>query len=537
MIALQHNALSAAASATAAVVLACSLCRTGEPDKIRCSQLVTVTYPGCSHELKVPCCSSAGYWAGTEPCTQLVQVTLPGCGHTVALPCSKAALAMLDPTCCTEKCGGLVSGCEHTCTSTCGKCMQLLLQGAASSGSSSGSGRSADGTTSTAGDGSAPKGLVELFLDKLQGHPGLLEVWTEWREKNAAAVKQERLAQLWLRFVKSEMSAGLGTRQCKVLGAAISSSSSSGSGAANSSSPASTWYDYIKWCGLLRMFCTVTDAEQLAGLWQNALLQPAHLSSSSSSGAASRPHMPCSRVCDRPLACGHSCEQNCHHGSSCGPCRKPCGIACQHTKCDHACAAYCAPCAEPCEWFCKHKGACLLPCGVPCDREPCNMRCSKPLSCGHRCPGLCGEVCLPHKFCVDPACMTKAPQHVKDRVSAGFTSLLVLCVCHNGSGCSIGSASPSRTAAVCSLLNGNRCSAVTAVSTCQTGFFSVAGAQNGSYACFTCSTAAGGGYDTVQGVWGLDRVRRQRRPPHLAVLRPPVQHLNPGWAHVYVRGL
>jgi hypothetical protein len=54
---------------------------------------------------------------------------------------------------------------------------------------------------------------------------------------------------------------------------------------------------------------------------------------------------------------------------------------------------------------------------VPCDREPCNMRCEKLMKCGHRCPGLCGEACLPHKFCVASECMAKAPESLKSRVS------------------------------------------------------------------------------------------------------------------------
>lgn len=34
-----------------------------------------------------------------------------------------------------------------------------------------------------------------------------------------------------------------------------------------------------------------------------------------------------------------------------------------------------------------------MPCAAPCNRMPCNQRCSKSLTCGHRCPGVCGEVC------------------------------------------------------------------------------------------------------------------------------------------------
>ena len=34
-----------------------------------------------------------------------------------------------------------------------------------------------------------------------------------------------------------------------------------------------------------------------------------------------------------------------------------------------------------------------MPCAAPCVRLPCNRRCSKNLSCGHQCPGICGEIC------------------------------------------------------------------------------------------------------------------------------------------------
>ena len=39
-----------------------------------------------------------------------------------------------------------------------------------------------------------------------------------------------------------------------------------------------------------------------------------------------------------------------------------------------------------------------MPCAAPCNRLPCNLRCPKELSCGHQCPGLCGETC-PEKYC------------------------------------------------------------------------------------------------------------------------------------------
>lgn len=39
-----------------------------------------------------------------------------------------------------------------------------------------------------------------------------------------------------------------------------------------------------------------------------------------------------------------------------------------------------------------------MPCAAPCNKLPCNKRCSKQLSCGHQCPGICGEMC-PEDYC------------------------------------------------------------------------------------------------------------------------------------------
>ncbi len=39
-----------------------------------------------------------------------------------------------------------------------------------------------------------------------------------------------------------------------------------------------------------------------------------------------------------------------------------------------------------------------MPCAAPCNRLPCDERCDKQLSCGHQCPGLCGETC-PEGYC------------------------------------------------------------------------------------------------------------------------------------------
>lgn len=124
-------------------------------------------------------------------------------------------------------------------------------------------------------------------------------------------------------------------------------------------------------------------------------------------------HIRCERVCGRPFStCNHTCPKRCHDGSDCGLCMARCEVsldlsvhvsdrtdiqqvACKHSRCDLKCHEPCAPCIENCTWSCPHERDCELPCSAPCDRLPCNRRCAELLPCGHQCPGLCGETCLP----------------------------------------------------------------------------------------------------------------------------------------------
>jgi hypothetical protein len=73
-------------------------------------------------------------------------------------------------------------------------------------------------------------------------------------------------------------------------------------------------------------------------------------------------------------------------------------VRCAHSKCPKKCYEACPPCVERCTWQCEHQGQCALPCAAPCNRLPCSKRCTKPLRCGHQCPGLCGERC-PEGYC------------------------------------------------------------------------------------------------------------------------------------------
>lgn len=123
-------------------------------------------------------------------------------------------------------------------------------------------------------------------------------------------------------------------------------------------------------------------------------------------------HGICLQVCGRNQStCVHACNQTCHGSEPCPPCSMPCEVQCAHSKCPRLCAEPCAPCAvSPCLSSCPHS-QCSMPCAAPCDHIPCSRRCEKLLSCGHRCPSVCGEVCPPSEFC-----QQCANPEVKERV-------------------------------------------------------------------------------------------------------------------------
>ncbi|EZF12030.1 hypothetical protein H112_06949 [Trichophyton rubrum D6] len=121
-------------------------------------------------------------------------------------------------------------------------------------------------------------------------------------------------------------------------------------------------------------------------------------------------HQECTKICGRRFGtCNHTCPRTCHDGTDCGPCLAPCEVRCSHSQCTLRCHEPCAPCVESCTWSCEHQGKCELPCAAPCNRLPCNERCSKNLSCGHQCPGICGEECA-EGYC--QKCSTKLDARV-----------------------------------------------------------------------------------------------------------------------------
>ncbi|KAL3847655.1 hypothetical protein ACJMK2_018556 [Sinanodonta woodiana] len=132
-----------------------------------------------------------------------------------------------------------------------------------------------------------------------------------------------------------------------------------------------------------------------------------------------RVHRPCKHRCKRTLVCGHECEDSC---KNCPPCRRPCENRCVHSKCGFLCGELCVPCREPCEWKCPHF-KCTKLCSESCNRSRCNEPCSKNLSCGHPCIGLCGETCPQYCRVCDKDIVTEVKFGREDEPDARFVQL------------------------------------------------------------------------------------------------------------------
>ena len=125
-------------------------------------------------------------------------------------------------------------------------------------------------------------------------------------------------------------------------------------------------------------------------------------------------HIPCQARCEARLSCNHICSGNhlCGDIDGCPPCQNACTSICAHTKCSLLCGEVCSPCNFPCSYSCVHMkctGQCsdphIMSNQIPSNNENfaiytnnqnekfCDESCSKQLTCGHRCYGICGEIC------------------------------------------------------------------------------------------------------------------------------------------------
>jgi hypothetical protein len=131
-------------------------------------------------------------------------------------------------------------------------------------------------------------------------------------------------------------------------------------------------------------------------------------------------HGSCLQKCDRAYStCSHRCRSTCHEGEPCSPCTTKCDTRCTHARCGKLCSESCSPCLEErCNsgMKCPHNEQCIMPCAAPCSWIPCSERCNEVLSCGCRCPSVCGEECPDAKYC---------QKHASDEIKAMQADLLM----------------------------------------------------------------------------------------------------------------
>lgn len=110
-------------------------------------------------------------------------------------------------------------------------------------------------------------------------------------------------------------------------------------------------------------------------------------------------HPPCAGSCLKPLRCGHDCLARCCHEKPCPPCLHRVSTACEHGTNTRACHTAPRLCFEPQSVPCEHIKDSKIPCCLPRSSLPCAELCSKVLECGHPCPSLHQETCIPPSKC------------------------------------------------------------------------------------------------------------------------------------------
>ena len=102
-------------------------------------------------------------------------------------------------------------------------------------------------------------------------------------------------------------------------------------------------------------------------------------------------HLPCTKKIVCTLPCGHQIERVCSDRTDLPVCDKEVTGLCPHSskaqRCGHR-----QPCEAACHRCCPHQ-QCTKKCGEVCDGARCDELCEKVLACGHKCAGMCGEVC------------------------------------------------------------------------------------------------------------------------------------------------
>ncbi|GIM16879.1 hypothetical protein Vretimale_19458 [Volvox reticuliferus] len=335
----------------------------------RCERVVEeeVELP-CGHSIRGIQCWKR-FEEGAIECRIPVEVALPGCGHVATVTCHDAAAARAGQKACAVKVDVEMPACGHTVRVACNERARVLEDPTACPQQPCGAlldcghecgGRTCGGCVKRILLSNYQELLIEGWL-RSQAPETILEAWN--REQ--------------ARFDPRERDGDGST--IPSLRSFINFISDAGPGAAYRAS----FMSFLK----VRL--------------------PSY----------ARSHERCTRPCEKTLVCGHHCLSKCHLGEPCGSCRRPCWISCpHHALCRKPCGEPCVPCSEACDWACQHIGRCRAPCGAPCERLPCDLRCSQLLSCGHRCPGLCGDPCPPAAYCVHPDCLSHATDRIRNQM-------------------------------------------------------------------------------------------------------------------------
>ena len=112
-------------------------------------------------------------------------------------------------------------------------------------------------------------------------------------------------------------------------------------------------------------------------------------------------HKMCGENCMTTLPCQHECKELCSHHGPCPPCSKAIEYKCEHGSKTKKCSQAQELCMEL-QPSCQHEEATTTPCCLPKFTLPCSQPCAELLPCGHRCPSLESEICLPSRLC--PSC-------------------------------------------------------------------------------------------------------------------------------------
>ena len=108
----------------------------------------------------------------------------------------------------------------------------------------------------------------------------------------------------------------------------------------------------------------------------------------------------CNNSCNSVLTCGHSCNLPCHYPDT--KHQQSCQQQCTKTLChrNHPCPKKChdeacPPCQESVKVTLPCSHSALVQCSEDISNYECTEKCTKILSCGHQCRGLCYEECGP----------------------------------------------------------------------------------------------------------------------------------------------